>query len=280
MTYIQSIMLKENTFFGPNIKLLRQRRNSSQEVLANALDLKRSTLSGYENGTAEPSISLLGKFSDFFQISIDNLVKQDLSKLSALQLSTLESGQDIDLTGNRLRILATTVDADNEENIEAIPEKAKAGYRNGYADPEYLKVLPTFQLPFLSKQKKYRSFPISGDSMPPVSDGSYVVAEYIQNWNSIKDGQPYIILTKDEGIVFKIVYNRIHSDRQLLLCSTNPFYEPYCVEIKEVLEVWKFVNYICPELPEPNLSKEQITDTVLKLQKEVSEIKNTLKKSD
>ena len=47
------------------------------------------------------------------------------------------------------------------------------GYTRGFADPEFVKVLPVFQLPFLSRDKKYRTFQISGDSMLPIPDGSY-----------------------------------------------------------------------------------------------------------
>jgi transcriptional regulator with XRE-family HTH domain len=42
--------------FGPNIKLLRTRRGRSQEETAIALEVKRSSYSGYENGTAEPNL--------------------------------------------------------------------------------------------------------------------------------------------------------------------------------------------------------------------------------
>ena len=114
-----------------------------------------------------------------------------------------------------------------DELIEMIPLKASAGYAAGYADPDYIKVLPTFHLPFLSKDRKYRSFPIKGDSMPPVVEGSYVVAEFIQNWMSIRSGTPCIVITKDDGIVFKVVHNLLKSEQALQLCSTNTFYEPY-----------------------------------------------------
>lgn len=259
--------------FGPNIKLLRKRRYRSQDEVSSSMDIKRSTWSGYENGTCEPSFSTLVRISEYFKVSVDKLLKHDLATLSESLLSELERGYDIDIGGARLRVLTTSVNSDNEENIELIQEKAKAGYRTGYADPDYIKVLPTFQMPFLSKQKKYRTFPISGDSMPPVGEGSYVTGEYIQNWNMIKSGHPYILLTKEDGIVFKIVENRLKEERALLLSSTNPLYQPYTVNISEVVEVWKFVNYISPELPEPNLSRDQLVDTVLDLQREVSKIK-------
>ena len=46
-----------NTVFGSNIKLLRTRRGRSQEEVAVALDVKRSSYSGYENGLSLIHIS-------------------------------------------------------------------------------------------------------------------------------------------------------------------------------------------------------------------------------
>lgn len=264
-------------YFGKNIKLLRKRKRLSQEDLAGELQIKRSSLSGYEIESSEPNFKTLLDFSNYFKISIDKLLKEDLNKLSDLYLSQLEKGIDVDITGGKLRVLATTVDSNNEENIELVPIKAKAGYATGYGDPEFLKILPTFQLPFLDRNKKFRTFQISGDSMPPVSEGSWVTAEYVQNWNNIKDGYPYIVVTKEEGIVFKILYKKTDANHSLELFSTNPEYKPYDVHINDVLEVWKFVNYISPEMSEASFSKNNLSKSIYELQKEVHEIKNTLR---
>jgi len=179
-----------------------------------------------------------------------------------------------------LRVLATTVDANNEENIELVPVKAKAGYATGFGDPDFIKVLPTFQLPFLDRSKKFRTFQISGDSMPPVSNKSWVTGEFLQNWNTIKDGYPYIVVTTNDGVVFKNLYKQYDKNQTLLLCSTNPIYEPYEVNVNEVLEIWKFVNYISDEMPEPNLSRDQLSNSMLNMQKEIREIKNTLRSTN
>lgn len=263
-------------YFGPNLKLLRKRKGRSQEEVAVALDVTRSSWSGYENGASEPPFDLLVRISDHFRVSVDKLLKDDLNSLSESQLGILERGGDVDLSGRRLRVLATTVDKSDRENIELVPEKAKAGYRTGFADPEYIAVLPTFQMPFLSKDRKYRSFQISGDSMPPVSEGSWVTGEYVQNWRTIKDGQPYIIVTKEEGIVFKVVYDQLKEKGSLLLCSTNPLYQPYEVPIAEVLEIWKFVHFISQELPEPNLTRDELAHSVMELQREVGRLRTSM----
>src|SRR5215471_10857585 len=133
--------------FNDNIKLLRTRKIKTQDVVAQELGLSRSTLNSYENGSVKnPTLEALLAFSKYYKISIDTLVKVDLTKLSQFQLSELLRGNDVYITGSRLRVLATTVDSANKEKIELVPLKAKAGYKNGYADPDFIKKLQLFQL--------------------------------------------------------------------------------------------------------------------------------------
>jgi transcriptional regulator with XRE-family HTH domain len=259
--------------FASNIKLLRKRRGRTQDDVAFALDMKRSTLSGYENEVAQPGIDALLSFSKYYGISVDTLLKVDLSKLSQSELMQLERGYDVFISGSKIRILTTTVDNNNNENIEVVNQKASAGYRVGFADPEYIRILPTFQMPFLSRDRKYRTFQISGDSMLPIPDGSWVTGEFVQNWNLIRDGVPYIILTLDDGIMFKVVTNHLKQDAKLTLHSLNPLYEPYDIEIRDVREVWKFVHYISSQLPEPNLPREELAATVATLKKDLEKLK-------
>ena len=262
-------------YFNSNIKFLRKHRGRTQDDVAFSLGMKRSTLSGYENAVSEPSLEALVAFSKYFGIAIDTLVKTDLSTISESQLSQLERGFDVHLKGSNLRVLATTVSPDNNENIELVTEKAKAGYATGFADPEYIKVLPTFSMPFLSRERKYRTFQISGDSMLPIPDKSYVTGEYVLDWTYIRTGTPYIILTQDDGIVFKVVENKIEQEGKLTLRSLNPIYRPYDLAVADIKEVWKFVHYISAEMPEQHenqIREEQLIQTVQELQKKVEEI--------
>jgi len=265
-----------NPFFASNLKFLRKRKNLTQDELAAALDMKRSTLSGYENQVAEPSLDDIVRFASFFHISIDSLLTTDFSIVSEFQIRQMELGSDPYVRGSNLRVLATTVDSGNNENIELVEEKAKAGYKSGFADPEYIKVLPTFSLPFLSASKKYRTFQISGDSMLPIPDKAFVTGEFIQNWNLIRDRQAYIVLTLDDGIVFKVVENRIKTEGKLIMYSLNPMYQPYELNVAEIKEVWKFVHYISPELPEPVLPRNELQSTVAEMKRDLDKIKRQL----
>jgi len=262
--------------FGKNIKYLRKRQERTQEDVSFVLEMKRSTLSGYENGVAQPSVTALIRISIFFNVDVDTLIKVDLTKLSESQMLQIEKGFDVFVKGSNLRVLTSTIDKFNDENIELINEKAKAGYKSGFADPDYIKVLPTFHLPFLSKQKKYRTFQISGDSMLPIPDGSFVTGEFVLDWNSIRPGQAYIFLTLDDGIVFKLAENKIKESKKLILHSLNSLYDAYDIDIKDIKEVWKFVHYISSEMPEANQEKQDLVDTVKQLRKEVKAIQTRL----
>lgn len=261
-------------YFSSNVKFLRKRKGFTQDQVAHTLEMKRSTLSGYENEVSQPTVQALLTFSKYYRIAVDTLLNIDLSSLSDLQLTQLENGEDVFIRGGKLRVLATTVSEDNNENIELVNEKAKAGYTTGFADPEYISQLPTFQLPFLSKQKKYRTFQISGDSMLPIPEGSWITGEFVQDWRNIVSGNAYIIFTIDDGIVFKIVEDHIKQNGLLHLFSLNPLYEPYDIHVSGIKEVWKFVHYISKELPEPVLPQDELLKTVANLKNDMSRIKS------
>jgi len=264
--------------FSTNIKLLRTRKGLTQDAVAKTLGMSRSTLNSYENGSVtNPTLEALLNFSRQFRMSIDTLVKVDMTQLSEFQLGELERGFDVFMTGSKLRVLATTVDAENRENIEVVPLKARAGYTQGYADPDFIRKLPTFQLPILFNDRKYRMFQISGDSMLPIPDKSWVIAEYLENWHDIRDGQAYVILTREEGLVFKVAYNQIRKRKNLLLKSLNTIYEPYEISMNEVAEVWKFCNYISAEIPEVQLPRQELQTSIVKLEEELNTLKKAIK---
>ena len=111
--------------------------------------------------------------------------------------------------------------------------------------------------------------------MLPIPGGSVVIGEFIQNFYNIKKGGGYIIVTRDEGIVFKIVENYLPEKRSLLLTSLNKAFKPYELRITELQEAWKFVCYLNTEIPEPETDIQKVLQTVNEMK---IEIKNLRKK--
>ena len=231
-----------STQFGDNLSFLRKRKKLSQTQLATELEIKRTSLIGYEKGV-QPPFKVLVQLADYFGISIDAMMRYDLSKLGEFELSRIEQGFEVDITGSKLRLLVTSADKSGKENIELVKQQAQAGYALGYNDPEFIESLPKFQLPFLSRNKTYRCFQISGDSMPPIAQGAWVTASFLEDWTKIKNGTPCVVVTKDDGVVFKLVYNKLEDRKSLLLVSTNRSYEPYEVSVTEVLEICRCETY-------------------------------------
>lgn len=221
-----------------NIKFLRKNKGLTQQELAENLKITRSKLAGYELNITPPLETLI-RIAEYFSISLDILIKEELGSLSEYKLrERLET--DRFLRGRKLRILATTVDEQGRELIEVVSQKVKASYLAGFSDPEFIAELPRFALPFLPMDKKHRVFQVDGDSMLPIPDGAWIVCEYMEDWTAIKDGERYVIVTEQDGVTFKIVYNRIREEQKLLLCSANPIYAPFEVEVEQVREVWKY----------------------------------------
>ena len=257
---------------GNNIKILRKKAGLTQGALADKMGIKRSLIGAYEEGRAEPRINNLIKLAEVFNLPIDALVLQDLDDPSQLTMTRA--------MGTQLRVLSVTVsdeDDDQGEQVQWVPQKAAAGYLNGYADTEYLQELPRFKLPNLPRGGTYRAFELTGDSMLPLNSGTIVIGKYIDDWRNIKNGDTYVLLTDKEGIVYKRVFNYVDESQKLFLVSDNRSYAPYEIPIDQVLEVWSAQAFISVTFPDPStdpqLSLEQLTGMVLELQQEVTKLR-------
>jgi transcriptional regulator with XRE-family HTH domain len=248
-----------------NIKHLRALKKFSQERFADELGWSRSMVGSYEEGRSEPPIDRLIDLSNYFNIPIDILVKNDLRL--AKDTSFIE-------VGNRRVLFPVTVNENNEDLIEIIPAKASAGYLSGYDDPEYIEQLQKIKLPFLPTGT-HRAFPIKGDSMLPVKDGSFVVAKFVDDIEDVRDGRTYVVLTREDGLVYKRVYNHIEEEDNLTLHSDNKMYMPYKVNIRDVLELWEFTCCInTQEYDEKELKLSSIASMFQNLKIELESIKN------
>lgn len=259
---------------GDNMKLLRDLRNLTQQELADELGIKRSNIGAYEEGRATPKYDAIQRIAEFFDVTIDQLIKEDLSQYSSDELKNKHEQRKIDLEGRKLRVLPITVDNEGRENIELVPQTAAAGYLNGYADPSFVQNLPKFRLPMLGNGT-FRAFEIKGDSMLPLKSGTVVIGEYIQDWRrDLKDGQPCIIVSQSDGIVFKRVYSNFNNEGgSIRLKSDNPAYPAYEVDIMQVKEIWRAKMYLSKDFPEPDISIERISSIVMELQQEVIKMK-------
>jgi transcriptional regulator with XRE-family HTH domain len=252
-------------YLKENMKFLRKQKEMTQGDLADKLEIKRSLIGSYEEGRGVPKLSVIKQMSELFGVTMDDLLTVNLSEL----------GERKPETGEKLKLLSVVVTPENDELISIVPVKASAGYLNGRADAEYMERLPNFSMPVaeLSKGKSYRVFQIKGDSMLPIPPGSYIFCDYVEHISGIREGKPYVLITADEGIVYKRIF--FNGEDRLMLKSDNPEYEPYMVETDSVLEIWKALGFLSFELPDGDaLSVKKLTNMVSVLHEEVSKLKS------
>lgn len=253
-----------------NIKHLRTLRGLTQEQFSIELDITKSRVGSYEEGRSEPPISTLIQLSDFFKIPIDALVKNDLS------LSDTDTFIDI---GNQRVLFPIRVDENNNDVIEVVTQEASAGYLQGYSDTEYIANLPIMSLNFLPTGK-HRAFPIKGDSMHPwVKNGDVVVGEYMENPKMVKNNRCYIILTKEDGLVYKRVFTNKMDEGYLTLSSDNKVYQPYLIHLSEILEIWEFKLNLCiGQYDEDEINPVSILNLMRSVGIELKDLKNRIQK--
>ena len=245
---------------GQNLKYLRKLRGWTQEEFANKLNIKRSLIGAYEEERADPRLDVLEIIADMFKLSLDELLLKDLSNTSGNYLA--KRRQQKMMTAER-------------NVIHFVPVKAAAGYLASYADTEFIDELNTFTLPMLSGGN-YRAFEIIGDSMLPTPSGSIIVGEKVEDTPDIKNGQAYIVVSRNEGIVYKRVEKNNRSKNKLTLVSDNPQFQPYQINAEDVMELWQAQMVISKVSTQQRWDVNSLASMVNNLQSQVSTLKKKM----
>ena len=243
-----------------NLKYLRKLRGWTQEEFAGKLKIKRSLLGAYEEERAEPRLEVLELVSDMFRLTLDELLRKKMQDARG---------------GNYLAKRRAQKMAGLPNQIQLVPVKAAAGYLAGYADPEFLDELNTFTLPMLAGGN-YRAFEIVGDSMLPTPSGSVIVAEKIDNFENVKSNLTYIVVSRNEGIVYKRVMKNNKLKNKITLISDNIVFQPYTVNAEDILEIWKAEMVVSKANTEQRWDVNQLASLVSNLQDQVSTLKRKM----
>ena len=194
--------------FQSVLKLLRKSKGLTQDDLAKALKVSRSTIGMYENGSREPDYETTEAIADYFNVDIDYLLGRTLKTTKLLHpapANTQSTGVIIPVLGRvaaGIPITAAEYIIDTEEISQAMA-----------ADGDYF------------------GLQIKGDSMEPkISNGDIVI---VRKQSDADDGDLVIALVNGNDAVCKRL--KKYSEGIALL-STNPSYEPMYFNEKEITE--------------------------------------------
>ena len=248
---------------GLNLKYLRKLRGWTQEEFANKLNIKRSLIGAYEEERADPRLEVLEIVADMFKLSLDELLLQDVSTSGS-------SGNNYLAKRRQQKMMSAA-----RNLIHFVPVKAAAGYLSSYADSEFIDELNTFTLPMLSGGN-YRAFEIIGDSMLPTPSGSIIVGEKVESLDDVKNNLAYIVVSRNEGIVYKRIVKSNRAKNKVSLVSDNPSYQPYQVNTEDIVELWLAQVVIGKVTQQQRWDVNTLANLVNNLQDQVSTLKKKM----
>ena len=258
---MQLIKLDVMSFANKNFKYLRKLRGWTQEEFAQKLRIKRSLVGAYEEERAEPRIDVIESLCDIFKLTMDDILRKDLSDNKTNYLAKRRA-MKLSASGGR-------------SDIPFVPVKAAAGYLAGYGDPDFVDELNTFTLPMLTGGN-YRAFEIMGDSMLPTPSGSVIVGEKAEKVEDVRNNTACIVVSRNEGIVYKRVVKSNRVKNKITLVSDNPVFHPYTVNEDDILEMWLAKMVISKVNTQQQWDVHQLANIVSDLQNQVTTLKKRM----
>ncbi len=260
-------------FFSSNLRYLRHVHNLTQEALSKHLGVSLKKIGSYEEARATPKLGALIKIANFFSVSLEQFINQNLS-IKPLQKNTTELPElKKYAAAERLRILSISQDRNENEYIELVRLDLEEDYIRGYSNIDFVAGLPKCQLPALPLNHTYRAFEIS-DALLAAPTNSIVVGAFVADWNELKDDEPCIIVSENTGIIFRKIKNQIAQNDTLLLEDTNGQFSSYSVLVEDIEEIWRFAAYISLDFPEVPTQVSQLRQTMQNLQSALDILEN------
>lgn len=105
---------------GNNISALRKKKGITQEELANELGVSAQAVSKWENNSSCPDVSLLTQIADYFNVSVDALLRaeeEDIVDFSENNDGNVKSSDD------KKNIVIKVTQQNGKENVIKVPFK-------------------------------------------------------------------------------------------------------------------------------------------------------------
>ena len=185
--------------FNDQFKKIRLENNLTQEELAKALDVSKSTISMYETGSRLPGLEMLEVIADFFNIDMNKLTGKQYNKTSSNNILDIKNIYPVEL--KKFPLLGNIacgepIFADNDkENYIVADSSIHADF----------------------------CLHAQGDSMinARILDGDIV---FIKEQPLVNNGEIVAVIIGDEATLKRVYYDK--EQNRLMLVSENPLFKP------------------------------------------------------
>ena len=181
------------------LKEIRVRSGKTQNEIAKALNIDRTTYNKYENGASNPTPDTLARIADFFHVSVDYFLGRTDDPAPAAAFSDIPNVRQV--TKRKIPVLGEIacgkpIFADEQRDV-------------------YVSVTEELVCDYALIAK--------GDSMlPRIRDGDLV---FIREMPVVPNGKIAAVLIDDEATLKRVFFDA--ENRKLMLIPDNPAYEPF-----------------------------------------------------
>ncbi len=226
-------------YVGEQIKKFRERRNMTQDDLAEKLGTTRQSISRYEIGERKANQDILFALSDIFGVTVDDFFPAAKEGITTIynQLAPPRQEKVYDFAERQL-------EEQNRGNVAHFPKKEKLPtIKNSAsaANPTELvygdTVVEEEEFERVPNNADF-AVPIIGDSMEPViRNGQFV---FVKEQPDVEDGEIAIVEIDGDGVTCKEVYKDYES-QTIILRSINDLYEDRVVSPEQIRIIGKVI---------------------------------------
>lgn len=215
----------ETTLQIKRFKEIREENHFTQAEFAEKLGIKNST-ADIERGRTKLSGAVIKELLKQFGINPLWVFGDSPQKFLKLH--------QVDIMP---KVIST--DAEGNENMLLVNQRAAAGYPQNVQETAWQKRLPAFNIPLPQyRNSTYRGFQVEGDSMMPnLRPDEWVLAKAVEDIGQINEGKIYVVVTHDSVLVKKLY--KLSNPAKIRLVSINSEYVPFELEVAEIQEIWQ-----------------------------------------
>ena len=252
---------KNLSFIGRNIKKIRQVKKISQAEFAGLFHLSRPSIGAYEEGRSEPKIETLILIATYFKLSIDLLLKRELSTSEIFSLDTIKKKLDkAHNVGHNSSIITTASLVSQDQFLNYIVH---------HKNNDFIDKLPKIGIPM--KASSYLiCFEMVGSEMvfqqQGLHHGDLLIGKLVPHTNLEKIIGQVLCLVTNSGILTK----RLDSvdSKHLQLKSDDTNYPTEGLLLENIIQIWQILGVFSQKINPPNY----LEGRVLKLEQAIDKL--------
>lgn len=253
---------------GKNIRKIRTVKKLSQAAFAELFSLARPSVGAYEEARAEPKVDTIIQIANYFGISVDSLLKKELTinDLYNFNVHLREEGKGG--AGEK----ENNVDVNFIKSV-LVPKDKQIEYIVHINNLDFVSSLPKVLIP-KHQTKNTRAFELTRDDMHNnfygLNLGDLVFGRKMNTPLKFINNKLYVIITNEKIIIRRVM----PKGNQLELIPDNSNYDLIEIKNKEVIEAWEVTGYFSQKIEAPTLISERVSH----LEDQFDELNDRIKK--